>query len=695
MFKQGSKWRCLILLVLPSLVYCQGGDTSDTSKLKASQCSDHVQIRWNLNEHIGSIFVILACGGIGAFLPLAGQRYSKWKTPDIVLGIAKFFGIGVIITTGLIHMLPAAQNSLTDPCLGAFSMAYGSWASAFALMSIFVLHGIEYLVSSIALWYPLNHMDKVYSNSDAEDPKLSVTEETDPNVEKSSNTVYSEAPEERRPSQPFPAAPPTPTSTLHELPTTSTYVDHGGRQPNNGWSRAMSRTSFCSNGHSLVSRHSISNSHFIRSSPMTSKARLRLSAMTYQSGTLLQSPYAMSSVPGSAGMGAYEGATLLSYPRQRSLSAVASSTMSLCPCCVQGPSADNPYLYYNYDQHMPPIPAATTSRSPKQSRRTPSRISRVSYVSHLSRIASLYRHYRLPTISQGSCVYAKPSTDAVSVFGNQHRRAPSVWCTPLLIEPRNNSDWYYHANSYQEPAVGPPDDRSIAQATAQPPLSMRSPKVLAWRQTTVTYLLEAGISIHSVLIGVTIGVATGSQFTSLLIAMSFHQTFEGLALGARLVELCELKKKKARTNNLYVSCTDSTASTTTFSGQNHVESSQRERQESSTSHPEEVSLQSHEHHISKISLFSAIFYAFTTPIGIIIGMGIHASYISRSPSALLTQGILDSLSAGILLYTGLTTLLAHEFETPSFQSSSRITRLILFISMYVGAILMGIVGIWS
>ncbi|KAI5806031.1 Zinc/iron permease [Pyronema omphalodes] len=47
-------------------------------------------------------------------------------------------------------------------------------------------------------------------------------------------------------------------------------------------------------------------------------------------------------------------------------------------------------------------------------------------------------------------------------------------------------------------------------------------------------LLEAGILFHSVFIGMALSVATGSNFIVLLIAITFHQTFEGLALGSRI-----------------------------------------------------------------------------------------------------------------------------------------------------------------
>lgn len=54
-------------------------------------------------------------------------------------------------------------------------------------------------------------------------------------------------------------------------------------------------------------------------------------------------------------------------------------------------------------------------------------------------------------------------------------------------------------------------------------------------------------------------------------------------------------------------------------------------------------------------------YALCTPIGMAIGLGIRTNYNPQSATANIVSGILDAISAGILLYTGLVELLAHEF----------------------------------
>lgn len=44
-----------------------------------------------------------------------------------------------------------------------------------------------------------------------------------------------------------------------------------------------------------------------------------------------------------------------------------------------------------------------------------------------------------------------------------------------------------------------------------------------------------------------------------------------------------------------------------------------------------------------------------------IGAGAHASYNPNSPAALLSVAILNSISAGILLWAGIVELLVHDF----------------------------------
>lgn len=54
-----------------------------------------------------------------------------------------------------------------------------------------------------------------------------------------------------------------------------------------------------------------------------------------------------------------------------------------------------------------------------------------------------------------------------------------------------------------------------------------------------------------------------------------------------------------------------------------------------------------------VPVFGAALYGLTTPIGIAVGLGARTAYNPGSATATIVSGVLDSLSAGILIYTGL------------------------------------------
>ncbi|KAJ1919928.1 hypothetical protein H4219_001709 [Mycoemilia scoparia] len=169
------------------------------------------------------------------------------------------------------------------------------------------------------------------------------------------------------------------------------------------------------------------------------------------------------------------------------------------------------------------------------------------------------------------------------------------------------------------------DDESIANA----------------RLHTSTLILELGIALHSVIIGLSLAISSGTEFKTLLIALSFHQFFEGVALGSRLASL---KYKR----NPFLQ-----------------------------------------------ALLNGCFFMITTPLGQVIGIAIRQSYAPRAPSTLLAQGALDALSGGILLYSGIVNFLVEEFTSSKFHDFSRIRKVISFAAMYIGAGAMALIGKWA
>lgn len=156
-----------------------------------------------------------------------------------------------------------------------------------------------------------------------------------------------------------------------------------------------------------------------------------------------------------------------------------------------------------------------------------------------------------------------------------------------------------------------------------------------------TLILEIGIMVHSVLIGIELGVTTGTDYISLLIAICFHQLFEGMALGVRIAELKHVKNLASR---LGIGCA----------------------------------------------------YPITTPIGIAIGIGIHFSYEPSSPLALVSKAIVDSLAAGILIYNSYVELIAMEMnQSQSFRAQKPAKQFVCFLSLYLGAAAMAVLALWA
>ena len=158
---------------------------------------------------------------------------------------------------------------------------------------------------------------------------------------------------------------------------------------------------------------------------------------------------------------------------------------------------------------------------------------------------------------------------------------------------------------------------------------------------TSIFILEFGVIFHSIFIGLTLAVA-GDEFVVLYIVLVFHQTFEGLGLGSRLGTM-EWPKSKGW-----------------------------------------------------MPWVLGAAYGFTTPIAIAIGLGIRETFVPGSTTYLMVNGIFDSISAGILIYTGLVELMAHEFMFNAEMRKGSMTKVLsAFACMCLGAGLMALLGKWA
>lgn len=163
---------------------------------------------------------------------------------------------------------------------------------------------------------------------------------------------------------------------------------------------------------------------------------------------------------------------------------------------------------------------------------------------------------------------------------------------------------------------------------------------LAFRQQIAAFLiLEFGVIFHSVIIGLNLGVV-GQEFNTLYVVIIFHQSFEGLGIGARMSAI-PFKRD------------------------------------------------------SWLPWMLCMGYGLTTPIAIGIGLGLRTTYNPNSFTANVVSGLLDSTSAGILIYTGLVELLAHDFLFNQERTNDNRRLTFMIVCVLLGAGLMALLGKWA
>ncbi|KAG1764467.1 zinc iron permease [Suillus occidentalis] len=163
------------------------------------------------------------------------------------------------------------------------------------------------------------------------------------------------------------------------------------------------------------------------------------------------------------------------------------------------------------------------------------------------------------------------------------------------------------------------------------------------RQIVGILVLQLGIMIHSLVIGLTLAIAQGSEFTSLLVAIIFHQLFEGLSLGIRIASLPSSDDGGIK----YMAVLRSTL---------------------------------------------VILFAITNPVGIAIGL-LAFRRGHDVAEMLLIQGIMSAVSAGMLMYAACVEMLAGDFVMdPILWRSEPWKQALALVSLGAGVIAMALVG---
>ena len=98
----------LLFVILPALV------VSECTCDKEEEIGDKPKA---LKYKIGAIASILFASAIGVLIPVLGKFVPALSPERDIFFVIKAFAAGVILSTGFIHVLPDAFESLTSPCL--------------------------------------------------------------------------------------------------------------------------------------------------------------------------------------------------------------------------------------------------------------------------------------------------------------------------------------------------------------------------------------------------------------------------------------------------------------------------------------------------------------------------------------------------------------------------------------------------
>ncbi|KAH8105241.1 Zinc/iron permease [Cristinia sonorae] len=172
-------------------------------------------------------------------------------------------------------------------------------------------------------------------------------------------------------------------------------------------------------------------------------------------------------------------------------------------------------------------------------------------------------------------------------------------------------------------------------------------KVGRKRQVVGILMLQMGIMIHSLVIGLTLSITSGAEFTSLITAIIFHQLFEGFSLGIRIAGLPASGPSDGKGMSV----------------------------------------------LKPTLMFS---FAVTPPVGIALGLFLFGNGRSAGAQLKLTEGVLSAVSSGMLIYAACVEMLAGDFiMDPSLWKRSIRDQVLALFSLLAGAAAMSAIGLWD
>ncbi|KAF9163225.1 high-affinity Zn(2+) transporter zrt1 [Actinomortierella ambigua] len=247
-----------------------------------------------------------------------------------------------------------------------------------------------------------------------------------------------------------------------------------------------------------------------------------------------------------------------------------------------------------------------------------------------------------------------------------------------------DGDHTHHRHHHNASQGGPEGSHTLGGSSKSDSRQEHHAKVIS------TYILELGIAMHSIIIGVSLGTTTGSAFTSLLVALVFHQVCDDLLISMVVGgTLCPPTRSPTAVDPHLSHQTPSLSLSTIFSPADNSQFFE------GIALGGRIAACGYERSSFKPWLMAFLF-AISTPTGVAIGLGIHQTYAEEATTNIIVSGVFDSLSAGILIYTALVQLLTMEMSASTeFRQLPLSKRIVQFVSLWAGAGVMALIGKWA
>lgn len=202
-------------------------------------------------------------------------------------------------------------------------------------------------------------------------------------------------------------------------------------------------------------------------------------------------------------------------------------------------------------------------------------------------------------------------------------------------------------------------------------------------------------------------MAGDEYFLTLFAVILFHQMFEGIALGTRIASIGEETQVKLGVDPTVASGAVNHASDKTVDAAADIDTDNRSADSSEPSH---IIL-----HTTGLSLAKKLglagLFAFVTPIGMAIGIGVLDQFNGNNRSTIIAIGTLDALSAGILIWVGVVEMWAadwmlggthshgsagaHQHHGGELADANLMTVALAMFGLVSGLVVMSVLGKWA